>query len=157
MLFSYHIRRTYYIWLMMVSLVFLGLTHYGTGLKSEWTVYIPYYNLILHLVILLYGLIFFFSTAGMVINRARLWGDSNFVYFPYFIFWKKKLRWSDIVSLRFEKEGYWSNDRMERRLLMTIKSKQGKALRFDISNWNVYRDDIIYDFQKQNPNIKLRY
>lgn len=72
------------------------------------------------------------------------------MYFPYFIFLGKKLRWSDIVSLRFEKEGYWSNDRMERRLLMTIKAKQGKAIRFDISNWNVYRDDIIYDFQKQN-------
>ncbi|WP_369351230.1 hypothetical protein AB6M99_08595 [Streptococcus hillyeri] len=157
MQFTYRVRRSNDVKFMIVAIFFMGIACYGLNVKNEWMAALPFLSELYYVILMFYGIILLAALARFLRNAPCLWGDSDFIYYTFFIFWRKKLSWQEIVSLRFEKETHWSQGGVERRMFMTIKSKNHKAIRFEITDWNVYRDDIIYDFQKQNPRIKLRY
>lgn len=157
MQFTYHVRRFSYLKLIILSIFFIGIACYGLGVKNEMLSALPFLPELYYAVLALYGIILLIALTKFLRNSPCLWGDDDFIYYMFFIFWRKRVSWQEIVSLRFEKETHRSQGEVERRIFMTIKSKKHKAIRFEITDWNVLRDDIIYDFQKQNPKIKLRY
>lgn len=146
MVFIYRRKVTFCLKWIVLSLCFRSISLWGLKHESEWLPADIPFQVVVHF----YTFLFVFSTLGLVMIRSVAKGDRESLYLTRFLLLRKKLSWNDIVSIRFERFG--RND-----MFLYVKSRNDKSIRMNMSNWNVSRDDVIFDFQKQNPMIRVRY
>lgn len=149
MIFQYYQKRGFYLYALLYGLILFGLSFYrfwdaiGFSGIRQVSLYI--------------GIFLVASGAyGYIFRPRQLAGDCDFLYVSW-LYGKKKFPWTEIVSIRFEKEVTIgnANRRTERRDYMVIKSVKEPAFRLEITDLDALRDDIAFECRKRNPKIKI--